>query len=47
MDLYNTIKLATGSSAIDPVVSATGRIPFSLEDPVYRKLMVEDKLLLR
>lgn len=32
---------------VDPVLSAAGRIPFALEDPVYRKLdqMVEDKLI--
>jgi hypothetical protein len=34
----HTIKLATGSNYVDPVVSVAGRIPFRLEDPVYRKL---------
>ena len=38
LPVEHTIKLATGSNYVDPVVSAAGRIPFGLEDPVYRKL---------
>ncbi len=38
LPVEHTIKLATGSNYADPVVSAAGRIPFRLEDPVYRKL---------
>lgn len=47
LPVEHTIKLSTGRNAVDPVVSAAGRIPFSLEDPVYRKLkqMVEDGVI--
>ncbi|XP_045032697.1 uncharacterized protein K02A2.6-like [Daphnia magna] len=31
------IRLATGNNAVDPVVSAAGRLPFSLEEPVFKK----------
>lgn len=31
------IRLATGNNAVDPVVLAAGRLPFSLEEPVLKK----------
>jgi hypothetical protein len=32
------IKLLSGANKIDPVVCAAGRLPFKLEERVYKKL---------
>ncbi|XP_045023566.1 uncharacterized protein K02A2.6-like [Daphnia magna] len=47
LPIEHVIKLSTGSNAVDPVVSPAGRIPFRLEEPVYRKLdqMVADGII--
>ncbi|KAI9565072.1 putative uncharacterized protein K02A2.6-like [Daphnia sinensis] len=47
LPIEHVIKLSTGSNAVEPVVSPAGRIPFRLEEPVYRKLdqMVADGII--
>lgn len=47
LPVEHTIKLGTGTNYVDPVVSAAGRLPFRLEEPVYRKLdqMVAEEIL--
>ncbi len=45
--IKHEIQLATGPNHVDPVVSAVGRIPFSLEKKVFDKLdkMVADNII--
>ncbi|XP_045036724.1 uncharacterized protein LOC123477448 [Daphnia magna] len=47
LPVEHTIKFGTGTNYVDPVVSAAGRLPFRLEEPVYRKLdqMVAEEIL--
>ncbi|EFX63781.1 hypothetical protein DAPPUDRAFT_267693 [Daphnia pulex] len=38
LPVEHTIKLSTGNNAVDPVISAAGRLPFRLEETVRKKL---------
>ncbi len=38
LSMEHEIRLATGAAHVDPVVSAAGRLPFSLEKRVFDKL---------
>ena len=38
LSMEHEIRLTTGSARVDPVVSAAGRLPFSLEKRVFDKL---------
>ncbi|XP_032791650.1 uncharacterized protein K02A2.6-like [Daphnia magna] len=48
LPVEHTIKLSTGSNAVDPVISAAGRLPFRLEETVRKKLdrMVDDGIII-
>jgi hypothetical protein len=45
--MEHTIKLSTGNNVVDSVISAAGREPFRLKEPVRRKLgrMVDDVII--
>ncbi|XP_045023117.1 uncharacterized protein K02A2.6-like isoform X3 [Daphnia magna] len=47
LPIEHEIRLATGPNHVDPVVSAAGRVPFSLEKKVFDKLdqMVADNII--
>lgn len=47
LPVEHDIKLASGDKYVDPVVCAAGRLPFLLEENVYKKLdqMVSDKII--
>ena len=47
LPVQHDIKLAEGANYVNPVVCAAGRLPFRLEEKVYKKLeqMVSDKII--
>jgi hypothetical protein len=47
LPVEHDIKLASGNNYVDPVVCAAGRLPFLLEEKVYKKLeqMVADEVI--
>lgn len=48
LPVEHDIRLASGANYVDPVVCAAGRLPFSLEEKVFKKLdrMVEDEIII-
>ena len=47
LPVEHDIRLATGPNRVDPVVCAASRLPFKLEDRVYKKLdeMIADEII--